>query len=424
MMNAIRLYGYALLAGSLVLASSMPIAFKVGSNIPVITLLFYISLIGTVVSFIAMIARGKHRELKGYINNRRQFSYLTLIGLLSFVALPLIMAYATHHVSADLAAVVFRTWPIMLVLMAPLVVREKITRWDVGGVAVGFAGLFATFVGGTAISIPLFALPFVGLLLLGAFSDALSSAVSKRFSYELTSSIFVYNFVALLVFLPVAVGTHSLGLSGITIPDIYAVLFLGVSGEVLQAFMFYESLRVLKTSVASNAYISSSFITMLLGAVFLGEAIRPYYIVIAMSVVAGYVLLKLAPKARNTFIVRSGSRAHHISIFDVTGAFTNTSNRSIYNAVSGNGRALAFRSRISLSAEDAASLSSICGVGCIIFTDREPGANASKSEMNFIRDLLGKDDGGTIFLGIGDPDHVSEHFYEIDGWFNGVAPAA
>ena len=66
-MNRIRIYGYMLLLGSLLLASSMPIAFKAGSNIPVITLLFYISLIGTVVSFIFMLVRGKQRELIGYV---------------------------------------------------------------------------------------------------------------------------------------------------------------------------------------------------------------------------------------------------------------------------------------------------------------------------------------------------------------------
>jgi len=80
---------------------------------------------------------------------------------------------------------------------------------------------------------------------------------------------------------------------------------------------------------------------MVLGAAVLGEAILPYYLIIALGVLIGIVVQRSAPKTGN-YIAEDKDESKKLSIYDITGAFVNTRNSAIYNAMKGDGRVLAF----------------------------------------------------------------------------------
>jgi drug/metabolite transporter (DMT)-like permease len=412
-MNRIKAYGYALLLGALLVASSMPIAFKLGSAIPTMTLMFYISLVGVATSFLLMVANKGLSQLKGIFKNKNHLLSLVATGTLVFAIEPLALAYATHYVNADLAAVIFRTWPIFLVLLAPFVIRERITKWDLIGVLVGFLGLASTLISGTAISLPLYELPFVAVLLCAAFVDALSTAISKRYNYELTSSIFVYNIISLVIFAPLAVYTNTWQLKIMTPDVIFSILFLGILTEAVFAYMFYEALRLVKTSIASTSFIACSFMTLILSFVFLGEAIKPYYIVIAATVVAGVLIQKFAPKSTGNFITSRKKKGPGLFIYDVTPAFINTHHPAILKTMKGNGRVLAIFANQDRSSERINEhLQKLGNSDILLFTDRTKGI-ATKSELDFTRDIMGGKNDRLLILGSGNPDDVVEKFQYI-----------
>lgn len=412
-MNKIRIYGYALLVAALLIAASMPIAFKLGSAIPTVTLLLYMSIVGTITSFLMMMKRGSAPQIKKIFQNRRQLVALVTIGFLAFALEPLALAYAEHYVSADLAAVVFRTWPIILILLAPFIIRERTTKWDIAGAVIGFLGLAATLIGNTAISLPLYALPFVGIVLFAAFIDALSTAISKRYNYELTSSIFIYNIVTLVVFVPLAIYTNAWQLPVLTLPVIFSVLFLGVLTQAVFAFMFYEAVRLVRTPLASTAFIGASFITMLFSAIFLGEAVQPYYIVIAVAVVIGVAVQKLAPKHVGNFLASKKNKPgeSQMPLYDITSAFLNTKNAEIASTMKGNGRVLAFCTGVRNSDAIERCLAAMDGDGCFLFTDKHSIADAD--EMDFIREIMGANESHLVVMGSGDPEKVMEKFSEL-----------
>ncbi len=412
-MNRLELYGYVLLLGALVIASSMPIAFKLGSALPAATLLFYMSIVGTATSFSIMMVKGRAGYLRDMFKKRSLFLPVIIVGVLIFALEPLIFAYATHYVSADLVAVIFRTWPITLVLLAPFVIHERVTKWDMVGVTIGFLGLVITSIGGTSISLPLYALPFVALLLFASVAEGFSSALSKRYNYELTSSIFVYNVISLLVFTPLAFYTNSFQLATITPSVIFSIFFLGVLTEAVFAYMFYQSLRLVKTAIAGTSFIVVAFITMLLSALFLGEQIEPYYIVIAATVAIGVLIQKLAPRSNGNFIQDKRGARYDVTLYDVTSAFVNTRHSLIAKTMKGNGRVIASVQKPSgIDMEFENELEGFGHEDLVIFTNRSNGI-ATPVELEFVRSMVGCGENDLIVFGSGDPAEIAERFAQI-----------
>ena len=414
-MNRISLYGYALLAFSVIVGALVPIAFSLGSAIPVTTLLFYIALTGVVASFIMMMLKGTVSHLKGFLKDKTYLFAIASLALLEYIVEPAGLSYATHFVTADLAAVVFRLWPVLLVLIAPFVIKEKVTRWDILGVMVGFAALAVTMIGGTPISIPSAELPFVAVLLVVAFGDALGNAISKRYNYELMSSIFGYNLIALIVFAPLAFFSGTWQLTVFTPAVLFAILFTGVVFYALFGYTFFECLRIVKTSVFSTVYIAVPFITMLISALFLGVPIQLSYIVIGVGVVFGLAIQRLAPKHAGNFVVSKKQKSEYPApLYDITSAFVSTKHPEIYKTMKGGGRVLAFytegRNSAAISKEQ---LKSMGGDNCVLFTDKHHSI-ASDDELEFIRGITGSTENHMLVMGSGNPDEVMEKFTRIN----------
>ncbi|MEM4067047.1 MAG: DMT family transporter [Candidatus Micrarchaeaceae archaeon] len=401
----IKSKGYVMLGIALLLSAGMPIAFKLGSNISPLRLMFFASMLGTLTSFAIMLARRTARNSVEYFTKRKPFLVMATFGVLDYTLLTLILAYATHFVSAALAAVVYRSWALILVLLAPLVIRERITRYEVAAVLIGFASFAIVAMQGTPLSMPLYELPFVGLILLGAFFDALVNAVTKRYSFELTSSIFAYNLIAFAIFLALALLYGQTGMAGLTVADAIAIAFIGIVVDVALTFAFVGSIRMLDVATVGNANMLVPFITMLLSFLLLGERIYWYYFAIAIGVTVGIAVQRLAPKSGN-YIAKSKSRLSN-TIFDVSGAFVSTGNPKIYNVLKGNGRALA------VLAEGPIAPSNDLSERCIVFTSDAPIEGVSIEEMNFIKELLSPNEGQSIVVGIGEPDEIERAFERL-----------
>lgn len=404
-----KLYGYALLFSALLVTSVTPMAYVLGNGINPIALMLLVSVAGTAISFSIAYAKGTLKHVKTYFTTRSGIYAILSFSLLLYVVLSLIFSYVTHYVSADLVAVIYRSWPLMLIPMAPFLMHERMTKYDALGVVIGFSSLAVTLVGGTSISIPAQYLPFVLLLLLGAFLDAFGSGVSKRYNYELTSSVFAYNAVALAVFLPLAFFSGSMTFSGFTAQTALAVMILGAVQNVLLSFLFVASFRRVKTSIASNVLIASPFFTMLLSALFLNTPVEPYYVVIAAGVALGIIIQHMQPRSTNYV-----SKDRNMTIFDVTSAFVDSKSEMIYNGIKGECRALAFFIDTKEFGNDVSpSWLSYSGEDCFVFTDKKPHREVAKQEIDFIRSILGSDESKTVVIGIGKPLAVEQKFAEF-----------
>lgn len=419
----IKTLGYIALVGAIVLTASTPIAYTIGNNISPVVLSLLISLVGTVASFTIMIAKGKQKHLKEAVSSRTHFLSLFAVALFMFVGVTLVFSYVTHYVDAGLLAVVHRTWPLMLIALAPVVFREKLSKWDVAGVLIGFAALASTLISGTAISLPTYVLPFIGIILIAALGDALATAIQKRYTYELYSSIFIYNFMALVIFSIIALATAQTSLAGFTIQDVYVVLFLGLIQNIMLTFAYMFSVRTVKTAIFSNSFLIIPFITMALGVAILKQAIELPYIVVGLGVIAGLVVQKLAPRT-STYITKNkdrDSKAYRPTLYDVTSAFINTKNADIYNAMKGSGRVLAFYTGNGTNGhESIIKQENGTEDGCMVFTNKNHGGSVSQGELEFIKDMMGHNEDDLVVFGVGDPKVLEEKLSRIGSNIEGV----
>ncbi|MDE1873554.1 MAG: DMT family transporter [Candidatus Micrarchaeota archaeon] len=403
----IQVRGYVLLFSALMFTAITPIAYVLGNGINPIALMLLVSLAGTLISFALSFVKGTLHHVKTYFTTRNGAFAILSFGILAYTLLSLIFSYVTHYVNADLVAVVYRSWPLMLILMAPVLMRERMTKYDGLGVIIGFSSLAVTLVGGTAISIPEQYLPFVLLLLLGAFFDAFVSGVSKKYNYELTSSIFAYNAVSFTIFLPLALLTGSLSFSGFGASTALGVILLGAVQNVLLTFLFVASFRRVRTSIASNVFIVSPFFTMLLSALFLSTPIEPYYLVVAFGVAFGILIQHMQPRAANRVTKR-----RNLTIFDVTGTFLDNPNPEISRCITGDGRAFAIR--INKSSFDEQLHSQIFKSRyCLAFTNDAPHQDAQGEEMRLIGRAMALKRGEAALIGMGDPDELEAAFDEF-----------
>ncbi|MGC8629011.1 MAG: EamA family transporter [Candidatus Micrarchaeia archaeon] len=412
----LKFYGYIMLAVFLLSAAGVPIAYKYGSGIKTLQLVFFVEVIGTIFSAIFMLIKRTHRYVRAYVTNITQFATLASTGILAFGLESLLLSYSAHFISASLIAVIYRAWPLMLVFMAPFLLRERITKLEVAGMLVGFGAMAVTMLRGTAVSIPTSALPFVAIVLIAAFLDALTSGIQKRYQYELSSSLFMYNLTSLIIVAPIALYFNAVTFAGIGIAAVGAIIFLGLIQNVIMSYAFTASLRSINTAIAGNAYMLVPFLTIALSFLLLNEPIRAYYLVIALGVLAGILIQKATKKEGNYVPVKKSREWHMPVIFDVSSAFINTKSDMIYNAFKGSGRVLAFK--VNADKERISSIdANTNGENCIIFSENHSIAkeHISPEEMEFVKEITSASDNETLIFGIGEPSKVEDAFRQAYG---------
>ncbi|MGC8496157.1 MAG: EamA family transporter [Candidatus Micrarchaeia archaeon] len=407
----IKFIGYALLAIALLLSAAMPIAFKLGSNVNPLKLMFFASLIGTVASLAVTAAKGTTKQALSYFTRKRPFLVMAAFGVFDYTILTLIFSFSTHFISASLVAVVYRTWALMLVLLAPFIVRERISKYDILAVLIGFSSFALVALQGTPLSMPVAVLPFVGIVLLGAFLDALTNAVTKRYSYELTSSILAYNLIAFAIFLPLALYFNQTNIVGMSLSDFIAAGFIGIIVDVALTFAFVSAIRMLNVTLVSTSNILVPFITILLSYVLLGEPIYWYYFVIAIGVAAGLLVQRFAPKTTN-YITKDKDKDTY-AIFDVSGAFANTQSPMVYKMLKGNGRALAIKIAKSKYIYDSIKANTTEIGEFIVFPTHMPHMEVKAQEVEFINDVVGANEDDLVLVGIGKPEVVENKLAEL-----------
>ncbi len=416
--------GYLMLALAVFLSAVMPIAYKSGDSVNPVSFSFYISMVGLLGSGAIMLAKGTYGEIVDYFTDREHMVIMLVVSVL-FALQILIFSYTTHYISASLLAVIYRSWPLILVLIAPALLKEKVSKWGVAAVAVGLLGTAVTLVGGTTISISAIAVPFVGMVFLAAVFDALETGMQKRYHYELTSSLFIYNLVAFFIFLALALYYGTLGGGSLGLADLGSVVFLGLFQNVFLTFIFIMAFRSTKTSVASSAFMLTPFVTMVLDYFLLGEPIIPAYVVIALSVVLGLVIERRSPKG-STYIYYTADDDDETpmpAIYDVTSAFLGTKSESVYDAMRGRGRVLAFYKRMGkVSPNLPQYLRLIDSVNprseeCQLYTNARRNPNIHQDQLDSVRGITKHDKYDLLVIGVGDPWIVEKKFAELHTGF-------
>ncbi len=138
---------YLYAAVSVLLWSSVATVFKLALNgLPVITVLFYSSVVSTLVLLIVLVIQGKAYLLRE--QGRKDIMYSAGVGLLNPFIYYLILFQAYSLLLAQVAQPLNYTWAIVLSLMSALFFRQRIVARDMVALVFGLAGVLIISTGG------------------------------------------------------------------------------------------------------------------------------------------------------------------------------------------------------------------------------------------------------------------------------------
>ena len=337
----IKANGYIYLAISLLIGALLPVVLDLATNINIFEFLALSFLVTIPFSYLLLLRSKQKARLASYLGDKKSLFLIVIIGLLSYIPSEFILSYSEHFVTASLATAVYRTWPLLMLFALPYLLRERLSKYQVIALLLAFLGIYIALTSGTfELAVSDTALPIIMLLTFGAFCYGLGGMLMKKYVFNVEASIFLFSVSLFLLFalLFLLTGARS---SLFNVGDIIAILYLGLAVNIIGYYGYFATIRILKTTFATNAYLLSPFLTFVFASIVLGETIKVYYLLIAVLVSAG-LLIQEFDKIGGTYANRK-SKIGNSTIFDITGVFASEKDHEVINVIEKGEKILAIK---------------------------------------------------------------------------------
>ena len=290
--SARKAYLFALLA--VLFWSTIPTAFKLGLvHTSSWQLLTGASLVSTLVLGILTVARGNLRLLLTF--SKKDLAFSALMGLLNPVAYYLVLFKAYTILPASVAQPLNMIWPIVLVLLAVPILRQRISWLSLGAMALSFSGVvLISMMGGTGSQDPQNRLGII-LALSTSVVWALYFLYNTRDKQDPVTRLFL-NFAFASLFLLMA-GIFR----GQSFPSSsegwYAAIYVGVFEMGITFVLWLMAVRLApKSDRISNLVYMAPFLNLLFASQILGEKIFLTTVFGIILLVAGIVIQNIKGK--------------------------------------------------------------------------------------------------------------------------------
>jgi drug/metabolite transporter (DMT)-like permease len=402
----IKTRGYAALVFGLVTGALVPIVLALATQMSLTEFFLLTYAIGTVFAVLFVLAAGKQREAASYFRQPRKLGLIALMGLLTYLPFGAAILIAERYVSAALATVVFRTSPLLMLIFIPILLRERLSKIQVAALLLAFIGIYVALTGGQlgiVFSNP--DLPVLLMLVLASGGYAIASLLMKKYIFDMPSELLVFNVSAAVLFGVAFVATGAV-LSPIQ-PSYVLAMLLVAGDNVIGFYTYFYSFRLLKTTLVTNTYFLSPFLTLLFAGLLLGETIQPYYLLIAVLVTVGLVIQRFDTTG-GTYKAVKPQRTRNFVIFDVSGAFADTGEAGIASTLKDGGRVLA----VSLPARHREAVVQRLAQGGYsnVFTSEHAGI---ANEVAFVKDMMSSKPDDMVLLKAGTFEEGEDFFGDM-----------
>jgi drug/metabolite transporter (DMT)-like permease len=269
----------------------IPVVAKLGqSSLDNHQFLFWSSLVSFIVLTSTAVFKGNYRLLRTI--SIKQGFYLAFLGLLGtyFYYLFLYLGYASA-VGMEVLVVQY-SWPILIVVLSLVILRERLSPHGVVAIALGFIGVTIVLTQGQFDQINVSNPRVILLVAAGAFCFALFSVLSKKIKFDSTLVVSIYFLSASLASL-----SSMAYFSEFVVPQSSDWLPILLNGVLVNGFSYLFWIQALKISNAS--YLAPfTYLAPVLSAIYLvlffDEKITVYYLVGLVCVISGGLVNTLA----------------------------------------------------------------------------------------------------------------------------------
>ncbi|PKN35331.1 MAG: EamA family transporter [Deltaproteobacteria bacterium HGW-Deltaproteobacteria-19] len=284
--NQKKAYGYAL--ATVLLWSTVASAFKITLRyLSFLEMLFLASLTSAVAIFGILCIQGKLGFLRGM--TRREWFHSAILGLLNPFAYYLILFKAYDLLPAQEAQPLNYTWPIMLVLLSALILRQRIRAVSAAAILLSFAGVLIVstrgdlqgfrFTNPAGAALALSSSILWALFWLFNVKDPRDEALKLFLCFAFGT---VYTFAALVLFAP---------LRCIPVPGLLGACYIGLFEMGITFVLWLKALTLSRsTAQVSNLIYLSPFVSLFFITMTVGEPILPSTVLGLSLIMAGVVL--------------------------------------------------------------------------------------------------------------------------------------
>lgn len=133
--------GYIFALSAILLWSTAAVAFKIALKyMDFIHLLFFSSISSFLVLFTILLAQNQHKKLFTY--SKKQYLYSLILGFLNPFEYYMVLLKAYSILPAQLAQPLNYTWPIMLILLSAILLKQKLKIISLLAALVSFFGVY------------------------------------------------------------------------------------------------------------------------------------------------------------------------------------------------------------------------------------------------------------------------------------------
>ncbi len=167
--------------------------------------LFYSSIISFLSLFIVSLFQKNLKEI--FIYSKKIFLVLFALGFLDFIYY-LLLYFGYKHANGLEVLVIQYMWPIFIVFLSLVILKEDFTKKKLISIILGFLGVSLVITKGDFTSLDFSQIDVLLIVMLGAIAFALFSVLSKVVKVDATNAVMIYFFSAILYSI-ITVSTYS-----------------------------------------------------------------------------------------------------------------------------------------------------------------------------------------------------------------------
>ncbi len=228
---------------------------------------------------------------------KNDFTKIFFLGCIGIVIFGLLNMVGVKLSTATNNAILLNSWPLFVVLIAPLLLKEKAIDKSLAGTMIGFVGIVLVITNGANISDLLKSQFFMGnlLIILSGLCIAVYSMFSKKYIekygglnvtfYAIVSGSIVLFFLSLL-------SLEIFSLPKIDGNFLLLLLWIAIPTTALTWVIWFRSVDILGVVKTSSFFLLIPVSGVITSALFLGEEITLYTIVGTLLILFGIFLVQ------------------------------------------------------------------------------------------------------------------------------------
>ncbi len=281
---------YFYLALCILLWASIPVASKkMLVELNNIQILFYSTILSFLALGVILLIEKKIVVMRNY--SLRDYFTMSFLGFLGTYLFYILLYGAFALIPASEGYILNFTWPILVLILAFILLKEKITVKKIIAILISFFGIVVIVTKGRIFSLSLSNMQGDLLALSASFVFAFFSVLGKKYNYDKTISTFIY-FASGLVFITLT----TLFFSSIKLPSANVWLWLLYNGILVNGVSYifwFKALEHGDTHVISNTLYLTPFLSLIYISIFLNEKILLSSIIGLIIIVSGIIVQAL-----------------------------------------------------------------------------------------------------------------------------------